>query len=103
LESISLVQANLNRTHYVDDWIEAHKPAVYMPMIETADIVARRYGIARERKDSWALESQKRIAAAQREGRLDAEIVPLPTVKAVTDKDTGAVARQEGTLTRGEG
>jgi acetyl-CoA acetyltransferase family protein len=103
LESISLVQANLNRTHYRDEWIEAHKPAVYMSMIETADNVARRYGIGRERQDEYAVESQRRTAAAQLAGRFDAEIAPLPTVKAVVDKETGATRREEVTLARDEG
>ena len=58
-------------------------------MLETAEIVAKRYGITREAQDQYALESQRRIAAAQREGRFDAEIVPLKSVKIVTDKATG--------------
>ncbi len=78
LESISLVQTTLNRSHYKDDWLTQHEPAIYMPMIETADIVARRYGVSRERQDAYALESQRRTAAGQQAGRFDAEIVPLP-------------------------
>jgi acetyl-CoA acetyltransferase family protein len=103
LESISLVQENTNRAHYTDDWIVEHKPAVYMPMIETADIVARRYGVSREAQDEYALESQRRIAAAQQEGRLDREIVPMTTVKLVADKETGRTWEETVTLRKDEG
>jgi acetyl-CoA C-acetyltransferase len=93
LESISLVQMNMNRTHYENPWLKEHKPDIYMPMIETADIVAARYGISRERQDEYALQSQMRTAAAQAEGRLAAEIVPMSTVMAVEDKDTKAISK----------
>ena len=81
----------------------AHKPALWMPMIETADIVAERYKISREQQDEYALSSQQRTAAAQAEGRLDAEIVPLPSVKVNVDKETGATSREDVTLTKDEG
>ncbi len=103
LESISLVQTNLNQTHYRADWLLAHKPAIYMPMIETADNVARRYGVSRAQQDAYALESQQRTAAAQRAGRFDAEIVPLATIQAVTDKATNELRRESITLSRDEG
>jgi acetyl-CoA C-acetyltransferase len=103
LESISLVQGTMNRASYEDEWLRAHKPAIYMAMIETADIVARRYGVSREQQDQYALLSQQRIAAAQREGRLAQEIVPLETVKAVVDKDTNAVRHETVTLRQDEG
>ncbi len=103
LESISLVQGAMNRASYEDEWLRAHKPAIYMAMIETADIVARRYGVSREQQDQYALLSQQRIAAAQREGRLAQEIVPLETVKAVVDKDTNAVRHETVTLRQDEG
>jgi acetyl-CoA acetyltransferase family protein len=103
LESISLVQGSMNRASYEDPWLLQHMPQIYITMIETADIVARRYGVSRERQDEYALTSQLRIAAAQREGRLAQEIVPLPTVKLVTDKDSGATHREEVTLTQDEG
>ncbi len=95
LESISLVQTNLNRAFYEDEWLRENKPDIYITMIETADIVARRYGVSRERQDEYALTSQQRIAAAQREGRLDQEIVPLETVKLVTDKDSGKTHQRD--------
>src|SRR6476659_9967380 len=73
LESISLVQMNMNTKFYRNEWIVEHKGAIYMPMIETADIVAKRYGISRESQDEYALSSQQRIAAAPQAGRLDQE------------------------------
>jgi acetyl-CoA acetyltransferase family protein len=103
LESISLVQSSLNKSNYEDPWLLANLPHIYMPMIETADIVAKRYGISRERQDEYALASQRRTAAAQREGRLAQEIVPLPSVKLVADKDTGATHEEAVTLAQDEG
>ena len=103
LENISLVQTTLNRHMYKDAWLEDHVPAVYMPMIETADIVASRYGISREAQDEYALESQRRTAAGQQAGRFDGEIVPLPSVMAVTDKVTGEVRHEAVTLRQDEG
>jgi len=103
LENISLVQTTLNRHMYRDAWLEDHEPAIYMPMIETADIVAARYGITREAQDEYALESQRRTAAAQQAGRFGHEIVPLPTVMAVTDKATGEVRHEPVTLRQDEG
>ena len=67
-----------------------------MSMLETAEIVAERYKIPRERQDEYALQSQSRTAAAQAAGRFDAEIVPLPTVMKVVDKATGAVSDKHG-------
>ncbi len=103
LENISLVQTTLNRHMYKDAWLEDHVPAVYMPMIETADIVAARYGISREAQDEYALESQRRTAAGQQAGRFDQEIVPLPSVMAVTDKATGEVRHEPTNLRQDEG
>ncbi len=103
LENISLVQTTLNRHMYKDAWLEDHVPAVYMPMIETADIVASRYGISREAQDEYALESQRRTAAGQQAGRFAEEIVPLPSVMAVTDKVTGEVRHEQVNLRQDEG
>jgi acetyl-CoA acetyltransferase family protein len=103
LESISLVQMNLNTKFYRNDWIVEHKGAVYMPMIETADIVARRYGISREKQDEYSLMSQQRTAAAQKAGRLDQEIVPLTAVMAVENKETKEITKKTFTLERDEG
>jgi acetyl-CoA acetyltransferase family protein len=82
--------------------IAMHKH-VYMPMLQTAETVAKRYGISRERQDEYALKSQQRTAAAQAAGRFDAEIVPVTTVMAVKDKETGEVSHKEVTLSKDEG
>ncbi len=103
LESISLVQTNLNRTHYRDEWLDEHAPSVYMPMIETADIVASRYGISRDAQDEYALESQRRTAAGQQAGRFDAEIAPMTTTKSLKDKEGNETGREEVTLRQDEG
>src|SRR5437879_328483 len=80
LESISLVQnEHLNLHRFREPWLEEHKPEIYMSMIETAEVVATRYYITREKQDEYALLSPQRTAAAQRAGRFDAETVPLPT------------------------
>lgn len=75
----------------------------YMPMLQTAEFVARKYGVTREAQDDYALESQRRTAAGQREGRFDAEIVPMDVTMAVTDKVTGATSYRSVTLARDEG
>ena len=104
LESISLVQnENRNKFRALDEGLLELKPDVYMPMIDTAEIVAARYGIGRERQDEYALESQRRTAAAQAEGRLEHEIVPLESRMAMVDKETGAVSHKMVRLTKDEG
>ena len=93
LESISLVQnEHMNRYRVKDPWFETHRSDMYMSMLETAETVAERYQVTRDRQDEYALQSQQRTAAAQAAGRLDAEIVPLPTRMKVADKATGAVS-----------
>jgi acetyl-CoA C-acetyltransferase len=101
LESCSLVQDS--RTAVYEDWLQKHKPEMWMPMIETADIVAERYGVSRQAQDAYAVESQRRTAAAQQGQRFDAEIVPLPAVKRVVDKETKEERSEQITLTRDEG
>jgi acetyl-CoA C-acetyltransferase len=104
LESISLVQNDhANSYRMRDPWLVAHRNDLYMSMLETAEIVARRYGISRERQDEYALASQQRTAAAQAAGRLDAEIAPLESVMKVQDKATGAVSDKAVTLVKDEG
>jgi acetyl-CoA C-acetyltransferase len=104
LESISLVQTeHMNLHRFRESWLEDHKPEIYMSMIETAEVVAKRYYITRETQDEYALASQQRTAAAQREGRLDREIVPLPTTKVVQDKASGETREEAVTLGRDEG
>ena len=104
LESISLVQnEHMNLYRGKDPWLVAHRNDVYMSMLETAEIVSQRYGVSRERQDEYALQSQRRTAAAQAAGRFDAEIVPLPSVMKVTDKASGAVSDKPVTLAHDEG
>jgi len=104
LESISLVQTNaINRTRGQDPDLLARVPGLYMMMIETAELVAERYGISREAQDEYALRSQQRTAAAQQAGRFDDEIAPLPTEMTVTDRNTGESAQRRINLTRDEG
>jgi acetyl-CoA C-acetyltransferase len=104
LESISLVQnEHANRFRVHEPWLDEHKPEIYMTMIETAEVVARRYDLTREAQDEYALVSQQRIAAAQAAGRLDAEIVPITTRKLVQDRTTGETREEEVTLARDEG
>ncbi len=104
LESISLVQNDhRNKFRVQDEWLLAHKPDVYMSMLETAEVVAARYKVSRETQDAFALESQRRTAAAQQGGRFDQEIVPLESVKLIADKATGAISRETVRLTRDEG
>jgi acetyl-CoA C-acetyltransferase len=103
VESISLVQYNMNKTRLTEEWLVEHKPDIYMTMIETADIVAQRYQVTREAQDEFALLSQQRTAAAQKAGRFDAEITPMKTVKLMTDKDSGKTWTEEVTLTKDEG
>ena len=81
-----------------NSWIEENKPELYLSMIETADIVAERYGISREAQDELALASQQRTAAAQAAGKLDDEIVPITVTQAFKDKETGEVTRKEVTF-----
>ena len=93
----------MNRYRAQDPWLVEHRDDVYMTMIETAEIVAERYKVTRERQDEYALQSQQRTAAAQAAGRFDAEIAPLPTVMKVVDKATGAVSDKPVTLKQDEG
>ncbi|MGH2652103.1 MAG: acetyl-CoA C-acyltransferase, partial [Actinomycetota bacterium] len=104
LESISLVQnEHQNKFRLKDEWLMEHKPEIYYPMLQTAEVVARRYKVSREAQDAYALASQQRTAAGQRTGRFDAEIVPLKTVKSVTDKRTNETREEAVTLTQDEG
>jgi acetyl-CoA C-acetyltransferase len=119
VESISLVQGNLNLNHFVgsrvpdpnnpmgkpefeDDWLMKNKPELFMPMIATADVVAKRYNVSREAQDEYALRSQQRTAKAQSEGKFNDEIVSLTTTMQVVDKATGARSYKEVTLAKDE-
>ena len=103
VESISLVQHALNQNHLTEASLLEHKPELWMSMIDTAEVVAKRYGVSREAQDTYARISQQRTAEAQRAGRLDDEIVPLSTTKLTADKNTGETQSDTVTLTRDEG
>jgi acetyl-CoA C-acetyltransferase len=102
VESISLVQTPEMRLGSDPELLAMHKD-VYMPMIGTAEVVAKRYGISRERQDEYALQSQQRTAAAQAAGKFDDEIVPATATMLVKDKATGEISKQEVTIARDEG
>ena len=102
VESISLVQTPDIRLAPDPELLAMHKD-IYMPMLGTAEIVAERYGVPRDRQDAYALRSQQRTAAAQAAGRFDDEIVPVTAEMTVVDKATKAVSRQEVTLAKDEG
>jgi acetyl-CoA C-acetyltransferase len=104
IESVSLVMnERVNNDRIGDPWQREHYPEMDTSMIETAEIVAERYGVSREAQDAYALQSQQRTAQAQAAGRYDAEIAPLTTRMRVQDKTTGAVTEQEVTLRLDEG
>ena len=102
VESISLVQNGALRTESDPELLALHDDA-YMPMIDTAETVAARYGIARDAQDAYALQSQRRTALAQAAGRFDAEVVPIRTRMSVVDKATGTTSMSEVTLGKDEG
>jgi len=104
VESISLVQmGGMNLNHFTEEHLLQVKPALWMAMIETAEIVAARYQVSRERQDSYALESQRRTAAAQQAGRFKDEIVPLATKMKKLDRATGQESVVDVTVDRDEG
>jgi acetyl-CoA C-acetyltransferase len=103
LESISCVQNDLNKLMFRDPWLVEKKPAIYDSMLQTAETVAKRYGIPRERQDEYGARSQLRASAARTARRFDAEIVPFKTIMAVADTDTGRMMTKEVTLTEDEG
>jgi acetyl-CoA C-acetyltransferase len=103
VESVSMVQNNLNMEYYTEEWLLRHTPDVYMPMLYTADNVAKKYHVSRESQDEYALQSQQRTAQAQKDGRFDHEIVALPSWKYTQDKETGVVTETHVVLAHDEG
>jgi len=120
VESISLVQGHLNLNHFIgttipdpanpmgkpeyqDEWLMKNKPELFMPMIGTADIVAKRYKVSRDAQDEYALQSQQRTAAGHAAGKFNDEIVPFSTTMQLVDKATGARTYKEVTLSKDEG
>ncbi len=104
LESISLVQNEHANTFRAADprLLKVHEH-IYMPMIDTAEVVAKRYDISRERQDEYALQSQQRTAAGQEAGHFDDEIVPLPSNKGVMDRETKEISFEDVVLDKDEG
>ena len=103
VESISCVQNDANTLMRQDPWLRQHKPELYWSMLQTAETVAKRYGISREAQDEYGVRSQQRAAQAQAAGLFNDEIVPMTTVMSVFDKATGGIARREVTIAADEG
>ncbi|OGI69266.1 MAG: acetyl-CoA acetyltransferase [Candidatus Muproteobacteria bacterium RBG_16_60_9] len=103
VESISTVQANVNTKYIQEEWLKEHKPELYWTMLQTAETVAKRYNIPKDKQDEYGVRSQQRAAAAQAAGKFNDEIVPLKTIAGVTDKATGAMLTKEITVSADEG
>ena len=103
VESISMVQNVVNGVGITEDWLLRHTPDVYMPMLYTADNVAKKYNVSRDAQDEYALQSQMRTAEAQRDGHFDVELAPMPSWKYVQDKETGVVTEEHVLLSKDEG
>jgi acetyl-CoA C-acetyltransferase len=103
VESISCVQNEMNKHMFTEDWLMKNKPEVYWPMLQTAEYVAKKYGIPREAQDRYGVQSQLRAAAAQEAGKFKDEIVPITTRMKVVDKATGVETIKDVTATRDEG
>lgn len=104
LESISLVQNDYrNKFRTSDENVLKLSPNAYMPMLQTAEVVAKRYGISREAQDEYSLQSQQRTAAAQAAGKFDQELVPMESVMGVADKATGEISFKTVKLAKDEG
>src|SRR5437867_12196036 len=97
-----MLHNNINKTNIVNSYIKVHRTAICMPMGETAEIVAERYKVSRGAQDRYALLSQQRTAAAQREGKFKDEIAPMKATMEVTDKATGQKSRKEVVVDRDE-
>ena len=102
VESISMTQQNMNMKHLIEPELQKICPALWMPMINTADVVADRYKVSREYQDEYSLQSQQRTAAAQTAGKFKDEIVPLTTKMDVMNKETKEVTEQEVTVDKDE-
>jgi acetyl-CoA C-acetyltransferase len=103
VESISCVQNQINQHMFVEGWLQQHKPELYWPMLQTAENVAKRYGISRERQDRYGVESQQRAAAALTAGKFNDEIVPITVLAGVADPQTRQLLTREVTLAADEG
>ena len=103
VESISCVQQEMNTHMLADPWLKENKPEIYWPMLQTAETVAKRYNIGRDRQDEYGVQSQQRAANAQAAGLFNAEIVSVTTVMGVADKESGLLLTREVTISADEG
>jgi acetyl-CoA C-acetyltransferase len=103
VESISCVQNQMNMHMFTEAWLLANKPTIYWSMLQTAEQVAKRYQIPRERQDQYGVESQLRAAAAAAAGKFNDEIVPIKVLAGLADRDTGRLQTAEVTLSTDEG
>jgi acetyl-CoA C-acetyltransferase len=103
VESISMVQNEMNKHHFQDEWLHRHHAEIYWPMLQTAEYVAKKYGISREKQDEFGVRSQVRAAKARAEGKFKDEIVPITTKMKVVDKNTDAETMKEVTAAEDEG
>jgi acetyl-CoA C-acetyltransferase len=103
LDSISCVQNDLNTRMWHDPWLEEHNPGIFWSMIQTAEQVAKHYGISRERQDEYGVRSQQRAAAARAAGKFNDEIAPIKVTMGVVDEATSRLSTREVTLSADEG
>jgi acetyl-CoA C-acetyltransferase len=103
VESISCVQQEMNMHMIMDPWLKQNKSEIYWPMLQTAENVAKRYNISKERQDEYGVQSQQRAFAAQNAGKFNDEIVPMTTIMGVADKETGTLSTREVTISADEG
>jgi acetyl-CoA C-acetyltransferase len=103
VESISCVQNEINMHMFKEEWLEKNKPAIYWPMLQTAETVAKRYGIGRERQDEYGVQSQLRAAAALAAGKFTDEIAPITVTMGTADKATGRLVTKQVTVSNDEG
>jgi acetyl-CoA C-acetyltransferase len=103
VESISCVQANINMNYLKDEWMVEHRPDFFLSMLETAEIVAKRYGVAKDIQDAYGVRSQQRAAAARTAGLFKAEIAPMTVTMGAPDPKTGALGTRQVTASEDEG
>ncbi|SPK72383.1 3-ketoacyl-CoA thiolase [Cupriavidus taiwanensis] len=103
VESISCVQQEMNRHMVQESWLTKNKPEIYWNMLQTAENVAKRYSISKDRQDEYGVRSQQRAAAAQEAGKFKEEIVPMTVLAGVADKSTGQLVTKEVTISADEG
>ena len=103
VESISCVQQEMNTHMLKEAWLSQNKPSLYWPMLQTAETVAKRYNIGKDRQDEYGVQSQQRAAFAQAAGKFNDEIVPMTTVMGVADKESGRITTREVTIAADEG